>query len=128
MARFLLDTHTFLWLIREDPELGAGARRAIDTPDNEIFVSAISLYEIAYKSTWGRLDAPGNLEELVDKSRYIHLPLSLRHAEQAALLHTHHKDPFDRMLVAQATVDGLILITADSQIRRFGVPTLEARR
>ena len=128
MARFLLDTHTFLWLIREAPELGAEARRTINAPENEIFVSAVSIYEIAYKSTWGRLDAPENLEELVDESRYIPLPLSLRHAEQSALLPTLHKDPFDRMLVAQAIVDRLTLITSDSQIRRFGVPTLEARR
>ena len=127
-TRFLLDTHTFLWWHWNAPELGPLARSVIQRPGNAIFVSAVSNYEMAYERNRGRLEAPENLTDYLIRAGFLPLPLSLRHAEEAGRLPLSHRDPFDRMLAAQAMVEGLILITNDSAMRGFGVSILPARR
>ncbi len=130
MARYLLDTNALLWLFWNDPRLGRRARNAILDPDNAKFVSPLSIYEIAYKSEQGRLKSPvpDDLTAAVAERRFVTLDLSAFHAEQAGKLLLEGKDPFDRMLVAQALAEGLILITSDTELLRYDLPTLNARR
>ena len=122
--RLLLDSHVLLWFLWQSPLLGARATVAIADPDNEVFVSAASIWEIALKRAKALLDAPGNLSSVVEQAGFVPLPLSLMHAEQAAMLPVHHRDPFDRMLIAQAQAEGLVLVTRDAHIRRYGIRTM----
>ena len=126
MQRLLLDTHTLLWAIEDNPSLNADARSAITDPLNDVFVSAASVWEIAIKRSLGRLEAPDNLMEEVIKAGFIELPVTFWHGEWAARLPLHHGDPFDRMLVAQAQAEGLVLVTRDRVLRRYAIDTLTA--
>ena len=124
--RLLLDSHTLLWSLGDVPRLGEVAREAIRSPENEVFVSAVSMWELGVKRRKGQLDAPDDLVSIVEQRGFTPLPLSLFHAEQAASLPMHHRDPFDRMLVAQAQMEGVIIVTADAALRRYGVRTMAA--
>ena len=126
MQRLLLDTHTLLWAIEDNPGLNADARSAIVDPLNDVFVSAASVCEIAIKRSLGRLEAPDNLGEEVSKAGFIELAVTIRHGELAARLPPHHGDPFDRMLVAQAQAEGLVLVTRDRVLAQYAVNTLTA--
>ena len=126
MQRLLLDTHTLLWAIEDNPGLNADARSAIVDPLNDVFVSAASVWEIAIKRSLGRLEAPDNLGEEVSKAGFIELAVTIRHGELAARLPPHHGDPFDRMLVAQAQAEGLVLVTRDRVLAQYAVNTLTA--
>ena len=130
MPNYLLDTNALLWLLWDSPRLGRAARGVIAAEGNLIFVSPVSIYEISYLSRMGRLEqpVPDNLEAEVARRRFTALDLTAFHAEQAGRLQLHHKDPFDRILVAQALEEGLILITSDAELLRYSVPTLNARR
>lgn len=127
MKRVLLDTHAFLWWLADDPSLGSSARAVVGDGRNEIYVSAASVWEISIKQSLGKLDAPDDLEKIVEDENFIRLPISLFHAEAAGKLPRLHQDPFDRMLVAQAQAEGLILMTADEHIPKYGVRTINAR-
>ena len=124
--RLLLDTHTFLWWVSDWDKIAELAREAIADPKNEVFVSAVSGWEIGIKKAKGRLVAPDNLAAIVEERRFEHLPLTFDHAERAATLPPHHRDPFDRMLVAQAQAEGLTLLTRDSPIPLYDVSTMSA--
>ena len=126
MRRFLLDTHTFLWWLADDPRLGGDARSAIADNRNPVFVSAAMGWEITIKKALGKIEAPDNLDAVVEEEGFEHLPITFYHAEQAGVLPNHHKDPFDRMLVAQAQAEGLVIVTADHIIPQYGVRTLPA--
>ena len=101
--------------------------RLIDDPTINVFVSAASIWEIGIKRVSGKLQVADNFVELVRRAGYTDLPVTFRHAEIAASLPLHHRDPFDRMLIAQAQVEGLTLVTDDSEIARYQVPILPAR-
>ncbi len=124
MERLLLDTHVFLWWLADDPRLGNTARKAIGDGRNQVYVSAASGREIAIKRTLGKLDAPGNLDAMVAEAGFLHLPITFFHGELAGTLPRHHRDPFDRMLVAQAQAEGLTLVTNDRGIAAYGVRIL----
>jgi len=126
MLRLLLDTHAFLWWLADAPELGDSARKAIGDERNDVFVSAATGWEIAIKRAVGKLQAPENLDAMVEESGFSHLPITFFHAEQAGALPMHHRDPFDRMLIAQAQAEGLVIVTRDPNIPRYGVRTLDA--
>ena len=126
MQRLLLDTHAFVWSLSNVAELAETARAAIADPRNDVFVSAITGWEISVKRAKGRIRAPDNLSALVAERGFTHLPLTFHHAEQAGSLPMHHRDPFDRFLVAQAQAEGLILVTRDARIPQYGVQTLTA--
>ena len=126
--RLLLDTHTLLWTLRNDPALGPSARRAIASGRNTVFVSAVSVGEIAIKRARERLDVPERLLEGLAENNFQELPISSFHGEQAGALPLFHRDPFDRMLIAQAQAEGLILVTADAAIERYRVRTMAAGR
>ena len=124
--RLLLDSHTLLWWLSDVPRLGRIAYDAIESPSNEVFVSAVSMWELGVKRRKGQLDAPDDLVSIVEQRGFTPLPLSLFHAEQATNLPMHHHDPFDRMLVAQAQAEGLTIVTTDDALRRYGVRTMAA--
>lgn len=124
MARYLLDTHVLLWWFMDDPRLGASARQAIANARNEVYVSAASGWEIAIKKALGKLQAPDDLESQAGAQGFTSLSITFHHAEQAGLLPLLHRDPFDRILIAQAQAENLALITADERIKRYEVRTL----
>jgi PIN domain nuclease of toxin-antitoxin system len=126
--KLLLDTCTFLWIATGDAALSVNARDAVADPGNDVFLSAVSAWEIAVKSALGRLPLPQSPVVLVPDLRSRHriepLPLDERAALTVAQLPELHRDPFDRMLVCQAIMGGLTLVTPDSLIRQYPVPTL----
>ena len=130
MPNCLMDTNALLWLLWNDPRLGPAARAFIADPGNRKFVSPVSIYEIAYKYAQGRLEkpVPEDLEAAVAERDLFMLDLTVSHAEQAGRMDYSSKDPHDRMLVVQALTERLILITADRDMLRHEVPTLNARR
>lgn len=119
----LLDTHVFLWWRTNHARLSHDAREAIAT-DPIVFVSAASTWEAAIKIAMGRLSLPEPFSRGVDHSGFRRLAISFEHAEAAAALPRHHGDPFDRMLVAQAQLEGCTLVTHDQQLAPYGVATL----
>jgi len=126
MRRLLLDTHVFLWWLANDPRLGPGARAAIRDPANTVYVSAASGWKIAIKRNLGKLKAPDDLDAVVEKEGFAHLPITFFHGEQARQLPSYHRDPFDRLLIAQAQAEGLVIVTADSKFALYGIRTLSA--
>jgi PIN domain nuclease of toxin-antitoxin system len=127
-VRLLLDTCTFLWIVGGDAALSGRAREAFVDPENEVFLSAASAWEIAVKSRLGKLPLPAPPESFVPAQRTAHgiepLPVDEEAALHIAKLPDLHRDPFDRMLVAQAIVGGLVLVTPDDAIRPYPVRTL----
>lgn len=119
-ARLLLDTHVVLWWRADDRRLARRAREAIATAD-VVFVSAASAWEVAIKSALGRLSIPDRFEAGVAASGFERLPITFPHAEAAGGLPPHHADPFDRMLIAQARLEGLTLVTHDRQFEPYDV-------
>ncbi len=126
--KVLLDTHTFLWWIADSPRLSARAREVIRDSNNELFFSAASGWEIAIKAQLGRLQLPDNLEQFIVEQLSLNiilvLPIQLRHALHVYTLPQHHRDPFDRMLVAQSQVENLPILTTDPQIAQYDVETI----
>ena len=127
MRRLLVDTSVLLWALSGSPRLGDDVREALADASNDVFVSAASIWEIAIKRASGRLRAPSHLADSIEAAGFTELPVDSFHAELAGNLPKHHGDPFDRMLVAQAQVEGLTLVTADANIPRYAVRTLAAR-
>lgn len=123
----LLDTHVVIWWDSSDPQLSAACARAIADPANRVFVSAASVWEIAVKQRAGRLGFTGAPTQMIVRNGFLPLPISGDQAEAAAALPPIHSDPFDRILIAQALLRGVVLATADAMIKRYAVPVLPAR-
>jgi PIN domain nuclease of toxin-antitoxin system len=121
----LLDAHTILWVVGGTSKLRQDARRAIEAADRA-YVSAASIWELTVKHARGRLIAPDDLSERLHDLGFLELALGWEHARVAGGLPMHHRDPFDRMLVAQAIVERLTIVTRDDMIRQYGVPTIAA--
>ena len=125
--RILLDTHALLWWLFDDSRLSRRAREAIAAPEHDILVSAASAWEIATKHRIGKLpeagDVPVRLLDYLRKARFAVLPISAEHALAAGALPGPHRDPFDRMLMAQAQAEGLAVISADPVFAAYGVET-----
>ena len=124
--RLLLDTHALLWALAEPERLSEAVRRAISEGGNEVLVSAASAWEVAIKREAGKLRAPDDLVEVVEETGFTWIAISPRHALLAGSLPAHHRDPFDRMLVAQARTESLTLVTYDERLGRYGVDILPA--
>jgi len=116
MQRFLLDTHTLLWWLTDSPKLGSRCRELICDDHNEVFVSAATTWEISIKMALGKLNAPEDMDSIVEDEGFCKLPISLYHGQLAGGLPDHHRDPFDRMLIAQALAEGLILLTVNENV------------
>jgi PIN domain nuclease of toxin-antitoxin system len=123
--KFLLDTHLLLWAAGQPNRLSASARKLIDTPTNELLFSAASIWEVAIKRGLGRSDFqadPRLLRRGLLDNGYSELPVLSDHVVAIDTLPPIHKDPFDRLLVSQATVEGITLLTADSMVARYPGP------
>ena len=125
-VRLLLDTHTFLWWMSDDPRLSQEARDQIATPESLVAISAAVAWEISIKSARGKLKPAEDLEAQVDEQGFTPLPIRIVHALRAGALPPLHRDPFDRMLVAQAQIEGMTIVTRDKNIPRYDVTTLAA--
>jgi len=123
--RALLDTHAFLWWITNDPRLSKKVREIISDGENELFLSVASGWEMAIKAGLGRLQLPPNLEHFILEQMALNaiesLPVQMSHALHVYKLPAHHRDPFDRMLIAQAQLQNLPILTVDPQIARYSV-------
>ncbi|MCP4622221.1 MAG: type II toxin-antitoxin system VapC family toxin [bacterium] len=126
--RILLDTCTFLWIITNDPKLSLSARETFVNPDNRVFLSAVSSWEIVVKYNLGRLPLPEPPEKFIPGRRKQHeiesLPLDEETTLHLAKLPDYHKDPFDRMIVCQALIHGLIILTPDEAVQKYPVRTI----
>ncbi len=122
----LLDTHVLLWVLADDPELGADARKAITDPSNLVLVSAVSAWEIVIKANLGKLRAPDDLPTQLRRAALEPLPVTIEHAVAVGELPAHHADPFDRLLIAQSRTEDLTLVTRDARILDYDVVSLHA--
>lgn len=118
--RLLLDTHILLWWLANDPALPKTAADLIRDPENVIFVSAVSVWEISLKESLGKLNVPAKFAEGLEKESFESLPLTARQARALVQLPWLHRDPFDRILVAQALTENLTLLTADTTVASYG--------
>ena len=119
--RLLLDTHTLLWWLDGGKLISEEARELIALKENLVFVSVVSAWEIAIKRSIGKIVCPGNLKQELENHAFELLAVSLEDTEVLAELPFHHRDPFDRMLVAQAKRENLTILTRDIHIPRYGV-------
>jgi PIN domain nuclease of toxin-antitoxin system len=117
--RLLLDTHTFLWWLENSPRLPRRFHAAVAEPANHVFVSAVTVWEIAIKRRTGRIVFSGGIAEEIRSQGFQPLPIAIQHAEAVEQLPIFHRDPFDRMLVAQAMAEEMILLTVDAQIIKY---------
>lgn len=122
--RLLLDTHAALWWLHDDERIGADAARQLSAGSNEVLLSAAVVWEVAIKQAIGKLRAPPDWVAVTLKAGARALPISLDHATLAGHLPAHHRDPFDRMLVAQAFSEGAAVVTRDDAIRVYGAPVV----
>lgn len=125
--RLLLDTHIFLWWDRRLQRVPRALRSAIEDGANDVYVSAATVWEIAIKRAGGKLAFAAPIVDTVDQLGFLLLPISGAHAEHAGGLPRHHDDPFDRLIIAQAVLEGLVLGTQDPQMRPYGVALLGLR-
>jgi len=124
--KLLLDSHVVVWWAAYPGRLRATTREVIASPDNEVFLSAASVWELGLKIARGKLTLPEDYAPQLLAHGFEELPVSVAHAARATTLPPLHGDPFDRLLIAQALEEGLILVTSDQAIMRYDVPTLEA--
>jgi PIN domain nuclease of toxin-antitoxin system len=124
-VRLLLDTLVLIWWARDEP-LAPAAREAIASPGNEVVVSAVSVWEAGIKVALGKLRLGRDLAVETSRHGFTELPVGFAHARAAGELPPHHADPFDRMLVAQAQLEGLTLVTRDPAFTPYRVPLLAA--
>jgi PIN domain nuclease of toxin-antitoxin system len=124
--RLLLDAHALLWWLADDPALSRDARDLIADPTNEVIVSAATVWEIAIKRAIGKLDAPDGLAAALERSGFIEAPVTAADAERAGGLEAIHRDPFDRMMVAQAGRLRAIVVTRDPIFVLYGTETVPA--
>ena len=126
--RFLVDTHALLWALGEPSALSLKAKEAISDPANLIVVSSASLWECAIKVSIGKLDLPEDFFDSIPEAGYEVLPIRISHLNVYRTLPMHHRDPFDRMLVAQARAEALTLISRDPEITKYASVTFGVGR
>jgi PIN domain nuclease of toxin-antitoxin system len=128
--RLLIDTHVFLWLESEPERVAAPTRAAVEDTDNELYLSVVSGWEIAIKHALGKLplpvDPPVYVPARMARAGFHHLDVTMAHALAVWGLPPYHDDPFDRLLVAQAQVEGLTIVTVDERITKYPIRSLKA--
>ncbi|AFY50799.1 hypothetical protein Nos7524_5074 [Nostoc sp. PCC 7524] len=125
--KLLLDTCALIWSLEDNPCLLPETRRQISDQLNSVFISAISVWEIEIKRKKGQLKVPENLLEAISLTQFKFLSVTEHHALKAANLPDYHKDPFDRLLIAQAILEKMVIVTSDSRFGQYGVPVLNAK-
>jgi len=123
--RLLIDSNALIWAVGRPTELSAAARQALQESTDR-FVSIASMWEIAIKMSLGKLSLPDNLTAALNTIAAVALPITPTHIDRVQRLPFHHRDPFDRMLVAQAMEEGLTIVTRDRRVGAYGVPVLTA--
>ncbi|HTR88416.1 MAG TPA: type II toxin-antitoxin system VapC family toxin [Reyranella sp.] len=124
--KLLIDSNAFIWMTSLPRELSAPARQALIDPANDRFISIASLWEIGIKLSTGKLTLPGTLETAVAGMAAVTLPITMACIKRIQTLPLHHRDPFDRMLIAQAFEEGLTIVTRDRIFQAYGVSVLTA--
>lgn len=124
--RVLLDSHVVLWWLDDNASLGPLCRGVIENAD-EAFISAVTPWELGIKQALGKLAMPDGLVQAVETNGFISLPITTEHAEAAPRLPLLHRDPFDRMLIVQAQLETLVLVTADAALAAYDVEQFDAR-
>lgn len=124
--KLLLDTHALIWTLQAQTRLSSTAIDAISDESNEVFVSVVSTWEIEIKKAKGKLRIPGELGAGLTAQGFQTLPVALRHVLAVESLPRYHRDPFDRMLISQAQLEGMTLITSDRTIRKYPVAVFPA--
>jgi PIN domain nuclease of toxin-antitoxin system len=119
-VRLLIDTHALLWWRDDSPRLSARARNEITNPNNDIWVSIVTLWEIVLKRSNGKLNFPDNLEQVLREEAFPLMSIGFRHLETLERLPFVHKDPFDRLLIAQAIAEGMPLLSNDRALLAYG--------
>jgi PIN domain nuclease of toxin-antitoxin system len=127
MKRLLLDTEALIWWDDNDPRLGGNARAAIQNAA-EVYVSAASAWEIAIKAALGKLRTSRRPAEAVVEGGFRELPISFDHADAVRDLAAHHRDPFDRLILAAAQVEGFTVVSSDDKFAPYGLPLIDARK
>ncbi|MGW1185299.1 type II toxin-antitoxin system VapC family toxin [Streptomyces drozdowiczii] len=118
--KMLLDTYVVLWWLDDSPELAEEVKHLLDT-EPSVFVSAVTPWEISIKQSLGKLHGPADLAERVRDSQFTSLPITAGHGVRAGRLPEHHRDPFDRILIAQAQTEGMTILTRDKWIPSYDV-------
>lgn len=119
--RLLIDSHTFLWWSEAAPALSPTVRDAISDPANEVLISTAALWELIIKASSGKLILPDDIETMVATQRFSVLAITFAHLRRNATLPWHHRDPFDRMMIAQGLAEGIPVATADQRFAAYGV-------
>ncbi len=122
--RLLLDTNALIWSMARRERIPATALEAIEDRSNNVFVSVVSAWEIEIKAAKGKLELPTDLDSAFAAQSFVHLPVTMKHAYAVETLPPHHRDPFDRMIIAQAHLEGMTLVTSDTEIPRYPVAVL----
>ena len=122
----LLDTHTLIWWLAKNPTLSNTAKDAIANPDNIVFVSAASAWEMAIKKSLGKLQAPDDLKQQLEKNRFAPLAIDIDRGLAIKQLPHHHKDPFDRILIAQAIHERLTIVSRDRIFNSYDVAIIKS--
>lgn len=122
--KFLLDTHAALWWLADDPRVSDRAAEAILEPDNDVLFSAAAVWEVAIKRSLGKLDVPEDFGGNLRRRGFAPLAVSIEHAAAVECLPWHHRDPFDRMLVAQARCEDATIVSDDDALRAYDVPVV----
>jgi len=125
-VRILLDSHVALWWLEDNTSLGPRSREMIAAAD-QAFVSAVTPWELGIKRSLGKLSMPDGLVDVLESDGFTMLPITASHAQVAPSLPAIHRDPFDRMLVAQAQLEALVLVSADSALAKYDVEQSDAR-
>ena len=120
--KLLLDTHAALWWLADDERFGATAAGYVADRANQVLLSSAVVWEVAIKRSLGKLDAPEGFADALLGAGALALPVGLDHAAAVETLPWHHRDPFDRLLVAQARIEGAALVSGDQALRAYGVP------
>jgi PIN domain nuclease of toxin-antitoxin system len=122
----LIDTHVLLWWLDDHPTLSRKAKAAIADGQNLVFISAVVIWEIRIKQALGKLEIPRNFREVIDAQPFEMLDITVEHAHIVGDLPAHHRDPFDRMLIAQTKAEHLTLVTRDIRLKKYKIPIIEA--
>ncbi len=126
--RVLLDTHSLLWYLNDDASLSMVAKSVINDPVNDVLVSIVSLWEIAIKTSLGKLSISQPFAEFIPKqiveNQFDILSISLEHLAQVTILPFHHRDPFDRLLIAQSLIENISIVGRDSVFKTYGASTI----
>lgn len=125
MKQFLLDTHVFLWWLDDNKKLVESVRATLSDQSSLVHISAVTIWEIAIKAKIGKIQVEiGELVQEIEANSFVELPITARHAHVAGNLPRHHDDPFDRMLIAQAQLEGLVVVTPDAMFQSYGISIL----